>query len=58
VFEGVDRCGKTTQCNKLMEYLKSRDVSTSGLELAGSSGCLDVLQYAHQCVHLIECPWE
>jgi len=27
VFEGVDKCGKTTQCNKLMEHLKKRDVS-------------------------------
>lgn len=23
VFEGVDRCGKTTQTKKLLEYLKS-----------------------------------
>ncbi|KAF5842354.1 thymidylate kinase-domain-containing protein [Dunaliella salina] len=27
VFEGVDRCGKTTQCNKLMEHLKAKDLS-------------------------------
>lgn len=27
VFEGIDRCGKTTQSTKLMEYLASKNVS-------------------------------
>ncbi|GFR40521.1 hypothetical protein Agub_g1090 [Astrephomene gubernaculifera] len=28
VFEGGDRCGKTTQCSKLVEYLQSTGVDT------------------------------
>jgi len=27
VCEGVDRCGKSTQCSKLVEHLKASDVS-------------------------------
>ena len=29
VFEGLDRSGKTTQVNKLMDHLKAREVSGS-----------------------------
>mmetsp|Transcript_15948 Transcript_15948/g.34451 ORF Transcript_15948/g.34451 Transcript_15948/m.34451 type:complete len:261 (+) Transcript_15948:253-1035(+) len=27
LFEGIDRCGKTTQCTKLVEYLRSKNVN-------------------------------
>lgn len=27
LFEGVDRCGKTTQCGKLVEALQARGLS-------------------------------
>ena len=30
VFEGVDRSGKTTQVNKLVENLKARHVTPTG----------------------------
>ena len=29
VFEGIDRCGKTTQCTKLINFLQQHDVRAS-----------------------------
>ncbi len=36
-FEGADRCGKTTQCNKLVEALRQRGVSWIEQTQAGFS---------------------
>ena len=36
VFEGCDRCGKTTQCLKLLEYLRSNGKRVEMFRFPGS----------------------
>ena len=35
LFEGVDRSGKTTQCKRLVDYLKGKGVPTEFMRFPG-----------------------
>jgi len=35
LFEGCDRCGKTTQCSRLVDYLNSQNKPTRLLKFPG-----------------------
>lgn len=48
LFEGCDRCGKTTQAQRLAETLKSEGRDTLFMRFPGEGGC----SHCHVCVWL------
>ena len=39
LFEGVDRCGKTTQCKLLVENLIKKGIPAVGMRFPGKKSC-------------------
>ena len=43
LFEGVDRCGKTTQCSRLVERLKAQGHDADFVRFPGVCTCCRLL---------------
>lgn len=57
LFEGVDRCGKTTQSQRLVQHLKDKGVSSAPdvrIDLGGTNTDLLEIIYAFACT--FSCP--
>ena len=54
LFEGVDRCGKTTQTGKLIEFLRAQNIPCEHMRFPGKHTCILQLINDINCSYLTD----